>query len=108
MKGHLAQNYKTPAQLINHASGSSTDRACFGCGEIGHFKRNCTKAAVTNNVNNAEMVLAMKPEEATADPTTVAGTFLLDISYARILFESCVKKVLLVIHSNIIVNIVLV
>ena len=54
------------------------------------------------------MVLALKQEEAAADPTNVAGIFLSDYPYARILFESSVKKVQLVIHSIILLNIVLV
>ena len=107
-KGHLTRTCRKPTRLINQASGTSTIRACYGCGEIRHFKRNCPKATTTNNVNNAEMVLAIRQEEASVDPTTTAGIFLLDNSYARILFESSVKKVLLVIHSDTFVNIVLV
>ncbi|XP_023737323.1 uncharacterized protein LOC111885291 [Lactuca sativa] len=71
-KGHLTRSCRAPVQLIGQAFGSSTFRACYGCGEIGHFKRNYPKTATTNNVNNAKMVLVVKQEETAADPTTAA------------------------------------
>ncbi|XP_023758656.1 uncharacterized protein LOC111907095 [Lactuca sativa] len=42
-KGHTTHNCKTPVHLINQAPGSSTVRACYGCGEIGNLKQNCPK-----------------------------------------------------------------
>ena len=64
-------------------------QACYGCGEIGHFKRNFPKATTTGNTGR---VLAMGQEEAVVDPTIVTGTFLLDNSYACILFDSGAER----------------
>ncbi|XP_023765409.1 uncharacterized protein LOC111913921 [Lactuca sativa] len=88
-KGHTARNCRTPDQPTNQASGRDASQACYGCSEVGHYKRNRPKAAITGNTGR---VLAMGQEEAVVDPTVVMGTFLLDNSYECILFDSGVER----------------
>ena len=46
-KGHTAQYCKgTPGGPAPN-NNASTNRACYGCGDTGHFKRDCPKAAGT-------------------------------------------------------------
>ena len=88
-KGHTARFCKEPAKPITEVPGAGVGQACYGCGEVGHYKRNCPKAAGTGGVGR---VLAIGHDEAVADPTIVAGTFLLDNSYACILFDSGAER----------------
>ena len=75
-KGHLARSCRTLVQHLEQTFESSVEQVYYSCREIGHFKRNCPKATTPNNVNNAEMVLALKQEEAAANPTNIVGRFL--------------------------------
>ncbi|XP_023756294.1 uncharacterized protein LOC111904808 [Lactuca sativa] len=88
-KGHLDRGCKNPSQTTDQASGASVGQACYGCGEIGHYKRNRPKAATTGNTGR---VLAMGQGEAVPEPTIVSGMFLLDNSYACIRFDSGVER----------------
>ncbi|XP_023768355.1 uncharacterized protein LOC111916936 [Lactuca sativa] len=69
-KGHTARYCKTPSQPTNQAPRAGASQACYGCGEVGHFSRNCPKETVGGNTRR---VLAMGQEEAVADPTVVTG-----------------------------------
>lgn len=89
-KGHIARLCKSPPQLINQApAAAGVGQACYGCGDVRHFKRDCTKAG---NAGRVERILAMGHEEAVADPAVVTGTFLLNNTYACILFDSGAEK----------------
>lgn len=88
-KGHTARFCKSPARSTTQVPGAGVGQACYGCGEVGHYKRDCSK---TRNVGGAGRDLTVGHGEAVADPTVVAGMFLLDNSYACILFDSGAER----------------
>ncbi|XP_052627598.1 uncharacterized protein LOC111898344 [Lactuca sativa] len=89
--GHIARFCKSQVQQNAQASNAGESRTCYGCGEAGHFKRNCPKA---RNPNPGEVgrVLPIGHEEEVADPTIVTGMFLLNNTYTCILFDSGAEK----------------
>ncbi|XP_023769001.1 uncharacterized protein LOC111917562 [Lactuca sativa] len=90
-KGHTAQFCKAPVQQNTQAANAGASQTCYGCGEAGHFKRNCPKAR-NPNTGGVGRVLAIGHEEAVAYPTLVTNTFLLNNTYACILFDSGAEK----------------
>ncbi|KAL4564653.1 hypothetical protein LXL04_028721 [Taraxacum kok-saghyz] len=73
-----------PAPVIN----TGANRACFACGDTGHFKRDCPKAAGAAN----GWVFALGAQEAIADQRCVTGTFLINHTYATLLFDSGAER----------------
>ncbi|KAI3750191.1 hypothetical protein L2E82_20820 [Cichorium intybus] len=88
-KGHTARFCRTPTLQSTQATNVGVSQACYGCGETGHFKRDCPK---TKNVGRNGRVLAMGRAEAVEDPTVVTGTFLVNNSYACVLFDSGAER----------------
>ena len=85
--GHTFRYCKAPATAAN--AGAS--RACFGCGEVGHFKNNCPKANAAGG-NNRGRVFALGAREAMEDARAVTGTFPINGLYATVLFDSGAEK----------------
>ena len=56
---------------------------------MGHYKRNCQKVGTADGVGR---VLAIGHEDVVADHTVVTGMFLLDNSYACIMFDSGAER----------------
>ncbi|KAI3739580.1 hypothetical protein L2E82_29989 [Cichorium intybus] len=88
-KGHTARFCKAPVPQTTQASNVGVSQACYGCGETGHFKRDCPK---TKNVGRNGRVLAMGRAEAVEDPTVVTDTFLVNNPYACVLFDSGAER----------------
>ncbi|KAJ0733400.1 putative nucleotidyltransferase, Ribonuclease H [Helianthus annuus] len=68
----------------------ANSRVCFNCGEQGHIKTNCPKLApVANNKNpkNARAFI-LTADEAKIIPDVIAGTFLVNDIFAKVLFDS--------------------
>ena len=76
------------------ATGANTQLVvtCFGCGERGHFKRNCPHNNGQQEGGARGRVYVMGDKDAQQDPNVVAGTFLLNNHYAKILFDSGADK----------------
>ncbi|XP_023751081.1 uncharacterized protein LOC111899460 [Lactuca sativa] len=55
-KGHTTRYCKVPAQPTNQTARAGAGQACYGCGEVGHFRRNFPKATTGGNTGR---VLAM-------------------------------------------------
>ena len=80
---------KVPARPITQFRGVGVGQAYYECGEVGHYKRNCSKVG---NVGGVGRVLAIGHEQGVADPIVVTGTFLLNNTYACILFDSGAER----------------
>ena len=70
-KGHTARYCKGVPAGSTPTNNTGASRACYACGDTGHFKRDRPKAAGTANGR----VFAMGAKEAIADPRCVTGTF---------------------------------
>ncbi|KAD6796015.1 hypothetical protein E3N88_06911 [Mikania micrantha] len=63
-------------------------RACYECGEVGHFRNQCPK--LTGNNQRVARGRAFQPNApaAQANQDVVNGTFLINNSYTSVLFDS--------------------
>ena len=78
-KGHTTRFCQAPTAQAAQVPNAGMGQTCYGCGEVGHYKRNYPKAGMDGGVGR---VMALGHEEAVADPMIVTGTFLLNNSYA--------------------------
>ncbi|XP_023771696.1 uncharacterized protein LOC111920359 [Lactuca sativa] len=95
-KGHTTKYCRTQLQQNqmpnnNNNTNDGANHTYYGCGRTGHFRRNCP------NVNNqgaggSGRVLTLGQGEAVQDPTIVTCMFLLNNTYACILFDSVEER----------------
>lgn len=88
-KGHTARYCRATAQQTTQTTATGASPTFYGCGRAGHIRRNCPEA---NKGNNNGKVFAMGHDEAVRDPVVIASTFLLNNSYACILFDSGAER----------------
>ncbi|GKC06003.1 putative reverse transcriptase domain-containing protein [Tanacetum coccineum] len=82
-----------------YAVGNGQKLTCYECGAQGHFKRECTKLKNNNNrgnpagnVNALAKVYAVGHAGTNPESNVVTGTFLLNNSYASILFDTSADR----------------
>nr|GEX96703.1 reverse transcriptase domain-containing protein [Tanacetum cinerariifolium] len=96
--GHFARDSRSTAN-INTANnqmsnGTGQKPTCYECGSQGHFKRDCTKFKNNNcgtqggNSTDPAKVYVVGRAGTNPDSNVVTGTFLLNIRYASILFDT--------------------
>ncbi|GKD41216.1 putative reverse transcriptase domain-containing protein [Tanacetum coccineum] len=96
--GHLARDCRstTNANTANNQRGTGAGQkpTCYECGAHGHFKRDCPKLKNNNhdnqggNGNAPAKVYAVGHVGTNPDSNIVTGTFLLNIRYAFVLFDT--------------------
>ena len=90
-RGHTAPYCRVQTQAPRPVNNLGASRTCYECGGTGHFKKDCPKLRGGVGGRTAR-VLTMGTQEAMEDPTVVTGTFLLDDSYACMLFDSGAER----------------
>ncbi|KAF5804296.1 putative nucleotidyltransferase, Ribonuclease H [Helianthus annuus] len=81
---------KAPGHKEENCKKKSSNGMCFNCGEKGHIRTNCPKlapAATNKNPKNAR-AFVLTTEEARMIPDVIAGTFLVNDIFAKVLFDS--------------------
>ncbi|GJZ57089.1 reverse transcriptase domain-containing protein [Tanacetum coccineum] len=96
--GHLACDCRSTANANTtnnqRGTGAGQKPTCYECGAKGHFKRDCTKLKNNNHGNqcgngNAPTKVYMVGRAGTnPDSNVVMGTFLLNIRYVSVLFDT--------------------
>ncbi|XP_021991411.1 probable ATP-dependent RNA helicase vasa-like [Helianthus annuus] len=83
--GNQARNGHRGGNNNNNQGGNGNGRGqgCFGCGDMGHFKRDCPK----NNQARGR-VFTIGAREARQDPNVVTGTLPINQRYASVLFDN--------------------
>jgi hypothetical protein len=71
-------------------------RKCFGCGSDAHMRKDCPKFAPptgNNDTNKAKgRAYVLNIDEARKDLDVVSGMFLINSTYANVLFDSGANK----------------
>ncbi|KAJ0852731.1 putative transcription factor interactor and regulator CCHC(Zn) family [Helianthus annuus] len=88
---------KVPGHKEETCRRKPTNGLCFNCGEKGHIKPNCPKLAPAANNKNTKNARAfvLTADEAKMIPDVIAGTFLINDIFAKVLFDSGVNQSLI-------------
>ena len=80
---------KAPGHKEETCRRKPTNGMCFNCGEKGHIKPNCLKLAPAANNKNPKNAGAfvLTADEAKMIPDVIAGTFLVNDIFAKVLFD---------------------
>ncbi|XP_023735805.1 uncharacterized protein LOC111883713 [Lactuca sativa] len=65
-QGHTIRYCKNPARPINQLPNAGVSQACYGCGKVGHYKRDCPGTA--NTGTDGRMLTITAAGEATPNP----------------------------------------
>ncbi|KAL7608977.1 hypothetical protein Lser_V15G12685 [Lactuca serriola] len=65
-KGHTACYCKTPTAQPAQVPNTGVNQTCYGCGKVGHYKRDCPEAA--NADTHGSMLPTTAAGESTPDP----------------------------------------
>jgi hypothetical protein len=87
------QNCKKDKHLLKDCLDK---RKCFGCGSDAHLGKDCPKFAPPNGNNNINkskgMTYVLNIDDARRDPDVVSGTFLINSTYANVLYDLGANK----------------
>ncbi|KAL7606573.1 hypothetical protein Lser_V15G20161 [Lactuca serriola] len=65
-KGHTIRYFKSQTRPINQVPSTSVNQACYGCGKVGHYRKNCPEAA--NAGTDGSLLPTTAAGETTPEP----------------------------------------
>ncbi|GJT80874.1 putative reverse transcriptase domain-containing protein [Tanacetum coccineum] len=88
--GHYEKDYKV--KLPDAGEKYLQNATCYGCDEKGHLKNKCAKGRNQQNGGDRGRAYVMEAKNPQQNPNVVTGTFLVNVHYASILFDSGAEK----------------
>nr|GEW45580.1 hypothetical protein [Tanacetum cinerariifolium] len=96
--GHTTMDFRVNTNNNNNNNNNKNQKAgaCYECGKTGHIKKNCPKLKNRGNGSGNDVAqgraYALGGRDASPDSNIIMGTFLLNNSYAKILFDTGANK----------------